>query len=77
MCRNTTEQPIAHSLPTLILTNLINAIAMDGLTQLLGRGEPVEIVELDKSGNVSRTWNHTVDNHVRYFIFACEVSWLT
>ncbi|RKK20249.1 hypothetical protein BFJ68_g1698 [Fusarium oxysporum] len=37
---------------------------MDGLTQLLGRGEPVEIVELDKSGNVSRTWNHTVDNHV-------------
>ncbi|QGI81444.1 unnamed protein product [Fusarium fujikuroi] len=37
---------------------------MDGLTNLLGRGEPVEIVELDKSGNVSRTWNHTVDNHV-------------
>ncbi|KAM0548204.1 hypothetical protein ACHAPJ_010003 [Fusarium lateritium] len=37
---------------------------MDGLTKLLGRGEPVEIVELDKSGNVARSWQHTLDNRV-------------
>ncbi|KAF4990987.1 hypothetical protein FGRMN_8108 [Fusarium graminum] len=37
---------------------------MDGVTKLLGRGEPVEIVEFDKSGNVSRTWSHALDNRV-------------
>lgn len=43
----------------------LNTFTMDGVTKLLGRGEPVEIVEYDKSGNVFRTWSHTLDNRVR------------
>ncbi|KAF5021806.1 hypothetical protein F66182_6181 [Fusarium sp. NRRL 66182] len=37
---------------------------MEGLSELLGRGEPVEIIELDKSGNVARSWQHTLDNRI-------------
>ncbi|KAH6874732.1 vitamin B6 photo-protection and homoeostasis-domain-containing protein [Thelonectria olida] len=34
----------------------------DGLTTYLGRGNEVEIQELDKSGNVTQRWRHTPDN---------------
>ncbi|KAF4438021.1 UPF0420 protein [Fusarium austroafricanum] len=52
--------------PTLLQSaTFINTNAMDGLTKLIRRGEPVEVVELDRSGNVSRTWTHNPDNRVQ------------
>ncbi|KAF4977912.1 hypothetical protein FZEAL_5617 [Fusarium zealandicum] len=37
---------------------------MEGITKLLGRGREVEVVELDKSGNVARRWLHRPDNRI-------------
>ncbi|KAG8677431.1 hypothetical protein FPOAC2_03657 [Fusarium poae] len=37
---------------------------MKELAENLGRGQPIEIAEYDKSGNHIRTWTHGPDNHV-------------
>ncbi|KAM0438725.1 hypothetical protein ACHAPT_001482 [Fusarium lateritium] len=37
---------------------------MQGLTKHLGRGHEVEVIDLDKSGNVARRWVHTPSNQV-------------
>lgn len=36
----------------------------EGVTSLMGRGQDIEITELDKSGNITQRWLHTPDNHV-------------
>lgn len=38
---------------------------MEGLTKHLGRGREVEVIDLDKSGNVARRWVHMPSNRVR------------
>ncbi|GKU06799.1 hypothetical protein FLAG1_09715 [Fusarium langsethiae] len=37
---------------------------MKELAENLGRGQPIEIAEYDKSGNLVRTWSHGPDNRV-------------
>jgi len=44
---------------------------MSVIAEHLDRGQPVKVAELDKSGNLVRTWNHAPDNHVRFEYLAC------
>ncbi|EEU34109.1 uncharacterized protein NECHADRAFT_49969 [Fusarium vanettenii 77-13-4] len=37
---------------------------MEGLTKHLGRGREVEVIDLDKSGNVARRWVHMPSNRI-------------
>ncbi|KAL2671267.1 hypothetical protein Neosp_013847 [[Neocosmospora] mangrovei] len=37
---------------------------MEGLTKHLGRGRDVEVIDLDKSGNVARRWVHMPNNRI-------------
>ncbi|UPL02439.1 hypothetical protein LCI18_013373 [Fusarium solani-melongenae] len=37
---------------------------MEGLTKHLGRGHEVEVIDLDKSGNIARRWVHMPNNRI-------------